>query len=279
MAKKKSMHRPTIKQFTFLTAVVMTIVFVLMLIQQKSQGISSNQNAFLNSIKNTIPSPQSRTNTPLPTSTEPYSNPEWNTYTNTEFGFTLQYPPDIHVTPQNVDIIANYQEYIDKCDSGVYDGCGGGRWPDFKISFLRDNGKSAFDVRIYKLPMSAYFGGVERDSFTFIVQAFRYFGERGDLDPLDPDTLSRIQRSLKFIPPEKPLSCLWHWTINGPGFDAQKDKSYIEENKTKLTQISGYQYDAASNSCTPLSYYTWKEQTDMDKPPFTKLETCAVTCK
>lgn len=198
------------------------------------------------------------------------------TYTNKKYGFSISYPKELTLTPIEVDINTNYQDYISKCKNEVYEGCGGSAWPDFKISFLRPNNKAAFDVGIYQLPVSESLGGTENQSFTFIVSTFRLFGEEGDIDPVNDNELNKITSTLRFIEPDKPLSCLWsnkNWR-----FDPIKDKAYIEENKNNLAELIGYFYDKNQQSCQKTIFYTWKSQIEDDRAPFNGLSECNLTC-
>jgi len=198
------------------------------------------------------------------------------TYTNKKWGFSISYPNELVLTPIEVDINANYQDYVSKCKIGVYEGCGGSAWPDFKISFLKPNNKSAFDVRIYQWPVSESLGGTENQNFTFIISTFRSFGEEGTIDPVSDGELNKITSTLKFIKQDKPLSCLWsskNWR-----FDPIKDKTYIEENKNNLAELIGYFYDKNQQTCQKTIFYTWKSQIENDKTPFNSLSECNLTC-
>lgn len=201
----------------------------------------------------------------------------WELYKNSKFGFFVKYPSELNLTPKEFDIKANQREYIQKCETGVYKGCGGGRWPDYKIIFTRQNGNSAFDVRIYQLPVKQSFGGVEKDSFTFIVSTGGYFGENIESEPVDEQTLDLISSTLGFIKPDKPLACLWS-TEGGPGFDPEKDKEYIDEWGDNLTLLFGYYFSQSKQSCQKTTFYTWKEQTDTDASPFNTLDECVSSC-
>lgn len=122
----------------------------------------------------------------------------WKTYTNTTYNFSVKYPSNLNLTPQEVDIQKNYQEYVNKCNNGTYDGCGGSQWPDYEITFFRPNGKSAFDIDIWKGDVSKYLGGIARNNFTYKVSVNRMFGEDGTIDPIDTMTVQSIFATLSF---------------------------------------------------------------------------------
>lgn len=202
----------------------------------------------------------------------------WKNYSNDKFGFSLKYPENLELTAKEINIKLNYSEYANKCKTGKIQGCGGSRWPDFKISFLRPNGKAAFDVKIYQMPVSNYFGGVEHDQFTFLVQTFRFYDEKIELDPVSPEVLAEIETTLEFQAPKKPLICLWRHTDLGPGFDPVKDKQFIEENKKDLSQVEGYFFNNSTDNCEVEIFSTWTNQLDSDKPPFITKQDCQIIC-
>ena len=123
---------------------------------------------------------------------------DWETYTNTDFGFSIKYPSALNLTPKTIDIQKNYQEYVTKCNNGIYKGCGGSAWPDYKITFLRANDKGAFDVDIWKGNLAQDLGGIEHNNFTYAVSTFRLFGENGEIEDVDKLTLDQISSTLKF---------------------------------------------------------------------------------
>ena len=127
------------------------------------------------------------------------STNDWTIYTNTDFGFSIKYPPALNLTPRTVDIQKNYQEYVAKCNSGIYKGCGGLAWPDYKITFFRPNGKGAFDVNIWKGDIAQDLGGIEHNNLTYAVSTFRLFGENGEIEAVDKLTLDQVFSTLKFI--------------------------------------------------------------------------------
>ncbi len=210
-------------------------------------------------------------------SPSPSSTTGWVQYKSDKFGFTIRYPEALEVEAKEVDIKADYKKYVEKCKTGVSGGCGGGRWPDFKISFLRPSGKAAFDVDIYQLPVKEYFGGIERDNFTYLVGAGRYSGEDIELDPVDSKTLDAIALTLDFFEPKQPLACLWSTEL-GPGFNPEEDKDYIKEHSSQLVKLSGFYFNSSRNSCQNITFYTWKGQEETDKPPFSDLKGCTSSC-
>lgn len=232
---------------------------------QKSSSLPSNS---IPNQPNLKPQPKTKT------ASSPSSIRNWNLYKNDKFGFTLKYPPHLNVKPTEIDIKSNYEEYMKKCDSGFFEnGCGGGRWPDFKISFIRKNGKLAFDVRIYQLSVKNTFGGIERDNFTYIISDFVYYNE-AQVDFVDEKTLSSIKASLKFFKPDKPLNCLWDPQL--AGFNPQDDKDYIRKHSNELVKLTGAYFNIAKNSCQETTLYTYQKETD--KPVFEDLSECQSVC-
>ncbi len=198
------------------------------------------------------------------------------TYTNKKLGFQISYPKLLKLTPKEVDIKADSREYSRKCDLNILDGCGGGRWPDFKISFLRPNSKAAFDVNVYQMPMLNYQkGGIENSNFTYYVSTFRFFDEDTPVDPVDKETLKAISSTLTFIEPLKSLGCLWS-IETGKIFDTTSE--YVRTRRQDLSYLEGYYYDEVGNLCSKTSYYTWKGQEEANSLPFKDLSECHSSC-
>lgn len=195
----------------------------------------------------------------------------WTVYKNDKYGFMLKYPSNLKLIPLEVDIKKNHNDYLKKCKTGVLNSCIGSRWPDFKISFFRENGKVAFDVRIYQVAEEA-FGGVVKDNFQFWVNNFHIAEEDGILEPVDIELLKQIAGTLDFFEPQKPLIC--YWSDEYVGFNKEVDKDYIKENEDKLIEASGVFFNQQANSCWKTSYYVWKNRIEKDSPPFKNLEEC-----
>lgn len=135
--------------------------------------------------------------TPTPMPLRDITN--WKTYTNNKYHFELKYPSEPNLRPIEVNIYQNYQDYRQKCEDGIYDGCGGSRWPDYKITFFRSNGKGAFDVSIWKGEEVAQFiQSIPHNGYAYTVSTFRSFDEDGEIDPIDENTINQIYSTLKF---------------------------------------------------------------------------------
>lgn len=219
------------------------------------------------------------TPTPSPINTTQDSS-DWNSYNSDKFGFSIQYPSELHLLPKEIDIKSEYLKYINKCSTGVINGCGGFRWPDFYINFVRPDGEAAFGIQIYQMPVNTLFGvgGVERDRFTYLVQTPGYSDTGHNIEPLDDVQLKSIEKTLRFYKPSKPLACLWERDTMGPGFDLEKDKSFVDENRDKLSQVEGYSFNVTNNTCSKETYLIWSGQVETDKPPFTSEGSCLSTC-
>lgn len=245
------------------------IVFILLLLLVGIVSVAVITNSFQSKFvaSNSLLFPSSINTTPDTSS--------WELYENSKYGFSIKYPSDLSLIAKEIDIISDYIEYKSKCTDGTFDGCGGGRWPDFKISFLRPNEKAAFDVRIYQKPVAKYFGGVEHNSFTFDVSTYRYFDEDIEVDPIEESTLELIRESLEFIEPEKSYACLWS-IETGKVFDESSE--YYNYPQYELSEIDGYYYDSKHKKCFETAYYTWEGQETEDGLPFKNLDECLNTC-
>jgi len=210
----------------------------------------------------------------------------WKLYKNDKFGFTIKYPSSLELYPEDYDIKKAIQEYIYKCESGIINGCGGHRWPDFVIRFYKKSGKIAFDINIHQIPLeeedlTTYNGRVFRlkDNFTIFADTPNSYYENVILEPLDKETIKLINLSMQFYKsPQKNLTCLWSLEA-APGSDPVKDKDDIEKNKKNLILTEGYYYNWKSNLCESTSFYIWKDYVGKYSPPFKQLTDCVSACK
>ena len=137
--------------------------------------------------------------TPQPSSVPTINTATWKVYTNKKYNFQLRYPPELNLVPKEVNIYQNYQDYHQKCVNGTYQGCGGSRWPDYKITFFRTNGKGAFDVDIWKgEEISQYIKSISHNGYAYNVSTFRSFGEYGEIDPVSEEVIDQILSTFKF---------------------------------------------------------------------------------
>lgn len=212
--------------------------------------------------------------TPSPTQ---ISTTDWRTYSNTKYGFSIKYPQTLDLRPTEFDQKKARRDYVNKCESGEIEGCGGGRWPDFLINFILPNNNTLFSVGIYQLPVkSSGLADVENDNFSYSVRL-----NPDEVDKLKSDEkemTKQISSTLSFVAPDMPLSCLWLPDF-GPGFDPIKDKDYIEQNIQNLVKLHGFYYLATSNVCKEITFYTWEGQEKTDAPPFTTSTECVLKCR
>lgn len=123
----------------------------------------------------------------------------WRTYTNQKYNFRLKYPTELNLMPKEVNIQQDYEDYNHKCEDGTYNGCGGSRWPDYKITFFRTNGKGAFDISIWEgEDTSLYLQSIPHNGYAYSVSTFRSFDEDGEIDPLGASIIEKIYSTLEF---------------------------------------------------------------------------------
>lgn len=200
----------------------------------------------------------------------------WATYVNTTYGFTLRYPKAVPITVQELDVSKAKKEYDSFCQT--HEGCGGARWPEYVLNFQTKDNVSFFMLDIYQIPVDFQMGEKVHNNFTFLVREpynLYFFEELKDIPKryIDPTTISSIRQSLKFIPPDKPLPCLW---VNEGGIPS--DFRTMEEFKDKVTTISGYFYQKDAKACENISYDAWVYDPKTLAPPFLTKEGCENTC-
>lgn len=139
--------------------------------------------------------------TPKPTTP---SESKLETYTDEKYGFTIKYPEKLVKSHNEVDISKNNKEYNAKCADGTYTGCGGSKWPDYKITFYNDKDIALFDVNIWKGDLTEPFGGKLYNNMTYKVDTFRLYGENGEIEPIDSELLKQISETLSF---NQPVAC------------------------------------------------------------------------
>ncbi len=210
-----------------------------------------------------------------------YGNPtaSWNTYINTTYGFTLQYPKGLELTaiPINVEqALLVYDEFCKK-----QEGCGGTRWPEFILNFETQENMSVFMVDIYQIPVTLNVGEKVHENFTFLVREpynIYYFQELKDIPKrfIDAKTLSLIEKSMRFITPDVSLGCLWN-----NAFKPALPNTYRTqvEYEGKIATVSGYYFQKNANSCRKTSYDTWIYDINTSAPPFTSINDCEAVCK
>lgn len=202
----------------------------------------------------------------------------WNTYVNTTYGFTFRYPKglELKATPVNVEQARLvYDEYCT-----THEGCGGARWPEYVLNFETQEKMSVFMVDIYQIPMDLKLGEKINNNFTFLVREpynIYYFQELKDIPKrfIDATTLRRIQGSIRFIPPEIPLGCLWNNAYK-PALPSEYRTQVDYEGK--VATVSGYYFQKQSNACEKTTYDTWVYDVQNTSPPFTSQSFCESTC-
>jgi len=180
-----------------------TLLSILLLISCVIAGFFAWQTQ--NLVKELTVYRQQPTETPTPT---PDPTTDWQTYINDDYGFSIMYPSELDVTATEVNISKNEAEINQKCKAGTFTGCGGARWPDNKISFIRSNSKVAFSINIWNLDVTETLGGILHETNTYNISIFPYAGEYGETDPIDETTMNNIFSTIKFMEPEASTSPL-----------------------------------------------------------------------
>jgi len=209
-----------------------------------------------------------------------YGDPtiSWNTYVNTTYGFTLRYPQGLELTAKPINVERAYLVYEEFCQT--HEGCGGARWPEYVLNFETEEKMSVFMVDMYQIPMQFNMGEKINDNFTFLVREpynIYYFQELKDIPKrfIDTVTLRRIAGSMRFIPPEVPLGCLWN-NVYKPAIPSEYRTTL--EYEGKVATVSGYYFQKNTDSCQKTSYDTWVYDVQNTSPPFTSQSFCESAC-
>jgi hypothetical protein len=209
-----------------------------------------------------------------------YGDPtiSWTTYVNTTYGFTLRYPQGLELTVKPINVEQARLVYDEFCQT--HEGCGGARWPEFVLNFETEEKMSVFMVDIYQIPMDLKLGEKINANFTFLVREpynIYYFQELKDIPRrfVNAQTLKYIQESIRFIPPDLPLACLWN-NVYKPAIPPEY-RSQVEY-VGKIASISGYYFQKQSGSCMETSYDTWIYDVENTTPPFPSVSLCETTC-
>lgn len=190
----------------------------------------------------------------------------WTDYENGKYGFRLKYPADLGVVSiEEYDVQARHREYIRKCESGEYQGCGGLRQPEYQIWFLDSERWPLFMVDIHVVPAAKSLGGKENaEGFTYMVKPSDIDGP--EMPKITSGLINDIQNSLDFIHTEMSLGCLWTGEFIGV---ETSDQSIYK-------QSSGFYYNQKDKKCAPVSI--WYPKNDDPKIPFVDLGVCTTIC-
>lgn len=263
--------KPKTNKFTILET-----IFIFALLSTTGLYIFLN----LKSDKNkSLPSPEVITQD---TTSTPAQKTYLETYTDTKLGYTIKYPSSLGISIIEGTPKQDYLQYVEDCETGKIDGCGGSRYPDFRKYFMI-NDTYIFSISVYQLPVVDFgLADLVRDNFSYEI-----FGFNGQYDKIlssYPDlawvTEDNLLSQFEFIEPDLPLSCLWDTTLAGfePDDDREYIRKYIEENKENLSLYSGYFVNPSTNKCEFTEIYAWGSEENNDIPPFSTLEECLNTC-
>ena len=202
-----------------------------------------------------------------------YADPtiSWKTYVNTTYGFTLRFPQWLELTTLPVNVEQARLVYEKFCQT--HEGCGATRWPEYVLNFETEEKISVFMVDIHQVPL-------KNDHFTYLVREpynIYYFQELKDIPKrfIDAKTLERIAGSIRFIPPDVPLGCLWNNSYK-PALPGTYRTT--AEYEGKVATVSGYYFQKDANTCKETSYDTWIYDTKTSAPPFSSIENCETAC-
>ena len=195
----------------------------------------------------------------------------WNTYINTTYGFTLRYPRGLELTATPINVEQARLVYDEFCKT--HEGCGVTRWPEYVLNFQTEEKMSVFMVDIHQVPLI-------NNHFTYIVREpynIYYFQDLKDIPKryVSEKTLQMIQKSIRFIPPDVPLGCLWNNTYK-PALPTEY-RTQVEY-EGKIATVSGYYFQKDANKCEKTSYDTWIYEVQTTSPPFTSQTFCETAC-
>ena len=134
---------------------------------------------------------------------------------------------------------------------------------------------------IYQIPINLKPGEKIHENFTFLVREpynIYYFQDLKNIPKrfIDEKTLHRIQQSMRFIPPEIPLGCLWNEKYK-PALPNEYRTTL--EYEGKIATVSGYYFQKQTNTCEKTSYDTWIYETQATAPPFASKQNCETACR
>lgn len=202
----------------------------------------------------------------------------WNTYINTTYGFTLRYPKGLTLTAIPINVEQARLVYDEFCK--IQEGCGATRWPEYVLNFETEEKMSLFMLDIYQIPMQLNMGEKIHENFTFVVREpynIYYFQDLKDIPKryIDAKSLKLIQHSIRFIPSEIPLGCIWN---NAYKPALPSEYRTIAEYEGKIATVSGYYFQQESSACQKTAYDTWIYDVQTTSPPFASLHFCELSC-
>ena len=191
-------------------------------------------------------------------------------YQNDKFGFKINHPQDWNITAKEYDIQADQREYQRKCSSGELDGCGGSRWPDYRVELYNQNSQHYLNVDIHVIPVAENLGGKEYQGFTYILYRTNYNKnpEEAPKYYVSESIDKQIENTLTFYSPPQPLGCLWL-----PDF-VSVDVNRVGIDKSTYNHGSGYYFNKTKKSCQNTELYYG----DHPNIPFNSLDDCQKSC-